>query len=176
MSTEREIPTAWLRDPTTFEVAYCEYAPRIRAFLRQMVGSRQAAEDVTQEIFTQLWSRPGGFDSNRGTLQAYLFGVARRRAADWWRRTRPEDSLPEDSPSRDDPERDSVIADALQRLPEEQRVLLWLREVEGQSYAELASILNIPLGTVRSRLFTARQALRAIWLKAERKGGLHEVR
>ncbi len=69
-----------------------------------------------------------------------------------------------------------MIADALRRLPEEQRMLLWLREVEGQSYAELASILNIPLGTVRSRLFAARQALRAIWLNAERKGDVHEVR
>jgi RNA polymerase sigma-70 factor (ECF subfamily) len=69
-----------------------------------------------------------------------------------------------------------VIADALQRLPEEQRMLLWLREVEGQSYAELAAILNIPLGTVRSRLFAARQALRAIWLKAGRIGDLHEMR
>jgi RNA polymerase sigma-70 factor, ECF subfamily len=69
-----------------------------------------------------------------------------------------------------------MIADALQHLPEEQRMLLWLREVEGQSYVELASILNIPLGTVRSRLFTARQALRVIWVSEARKGDLHEVR
>ena len=74
-----------------------------------------------------------------------------------------------------DPERGSAIADALDHLPEEQRTLLWLREVEGQSYAELAVILDIPVGTVRSRLFMARQALREIWLGAA-KGDSHEVR
>jgi RNA polymerase sigma-70 factor (ECF subfamily) len=59
------------------------------------------------------------------------------------------------------------MSDALDRLPEEQRLLLWLREVEGQSYAELAEILSIPVGTVRSRLFAAREALRRIWKSEE---------
>ena len=54
----------------------------------------------------------------------------------------------------------------LGQLPVEQRSLLWLREVEGQSYAELAAILDIPIGTVRSRLFAAREALRVIWHSA----------
>jgi RNA polymerase sigma-70 factor (ECF subfamily) len=57
----------------------------------------------------------------------------------------------------------AVIDDAFRRLPEEQRSLLWLREVEGQSYAELAEILGVPIGTVRSRLFAAREALRKLW-------------
>ena len=57
----------------------------------------------------------------------------------------------------------SIVHDVLARLGEEQRMLLWLREVEGHSYAELAEILEIPLGTVRSRLSAAREALRKIW-------------
>ena len=52
------------------------------------------------------------------------------------------------------------------RLPEKQRALIWLREVEGQSYAELAEILEIPVGTVRSRLFAAREELRRVWQAA----------
>jgi RNA polymerase sigma-70 factor (ECF subfamily) len=55
------------------------------------------------------------------------------------------------------------VSDAFARLPVEQQSLLWLREVEGQSYAELAEILDIPVGTVRSRLFAAREELRKIW-------------
>jgi RNA polymerase sigma-70 factor, ECF subfamily len=57
----------------------------------------------------------------------------------------------------------SLVGDALQRLPEEQRSLPWLREVEGQSCTELAQILEVPVGTVRSRLFTAREELRMVW-------------
>jgi RNA polymerase sigma-70 factor (ECF subfamily) len=55
------------------------------------------------------------------------------------------------------------MGDAFRQLPEEQRTLLWLRAVEGLSYAELAVILAIPVGTVSSRLFAAREALRRIW-------------
>ena len=63
-------------------------------------------------------------------------------------------------------ETSSLVGDALSRLNEDQRSLLWLREVEGQSYAELAHILEIPVGTVRSRLFAAREELRKIWRSA----------
>lgn len=175
MIPEPKFRKEWARDANAFEAAYHENAPRLRAFLRQIVGSSQAAEDLTQEIFTNLWSHPGGFDPARGSMRAYLFGIGRHRAADWWRRSRPQSSLPDDRCSASDPERESLMADALQRLPEEQRTLLWLREIEGQSYAELAVIFDIPVGTVRSRLFMARHGLREIWLGAP-KGDLHEVR
>ena len=55
------------------------------------------------------------------------------------------------------------MGDAFRRLPEERRTLMWLREVEGYSYAEIAEVLGIPVGTVGSRLTTARDELKAIW-------------
>jgi len=165
----------WARDADVFDAVYRENAPRLRAFLRQLVGSSQAAEDLTQDIFTWLWSHPDGFDPGRGNIRAYLFGIGRHRAAEWWRRSRPQSPLPEDACAVCDLERSSLVADALERLPEEQRSLLWLREVEGQTYADLAVIFQIPVGTVRSRLFMARHALQAIWLGAG-KGELHEMR
>lgn len=155
-----------------FEFFYRENASRLRAFLQHMVGNLQSAEDLTQETFTQLWRKPNGFQPERGSLRAYLYGIARKRAAEWWRT---QDAwTPEIGPAAV-PERGeavSIIGDALRRLPEEQRVLLWLREVEGQSYAELAEILAIPVGTVRSRLFSARESLRKIW---NSKAGKEEV-
>ena len=165
----------WANDSEAFSALCRENAPRLRAFLQQIVGSFQTAEDLAQDIFAQLWSRPGAFEPARGTIQAYLFGIGRHRAADWWRGHKPQAAFGQEPSANCDPERRSVMADALKRLPEDQRTLLWLREVEGQSYAELAVIFDIPVGTVRSRLFLARHALQKIWLGAA-KGEAHEMR
>ena len=116
-----------------------------------------------QETFTQIWNRPHGFQPERGSLRAYLFGIGRRRAAEWWRSQKPCDPMDGTESSHSRTESSSIVGDAMRRLSEEHRTLLWLREVEGQSYAELSVILNIPVGTVRSRLFAAREALRKIW-------------
>ena len=148
-----------------FETLYQEHGPRLIAFLGRVTGDMQAAEDVMQETFTQIWKRPDAFRPERGTLRAYLFGAARKRAADWWRKKGRENgnAVSAGYASQFKTETGSLVGDAFQRLPEEQRTLLWLREVEGQSYAELAEILEIPVGTVRSRLFAAREELRRVW-------------
>ncbi len=59
-----------------FAAWYRETAPRLRVFLRHLLSSEPAAEDVMQETFTQIWRRPHGFDPDRGSPRAYLFGVA----------------------------------------------------------------------------------------------------
>jgi RNA polymerase sigma-70 factor (ECF subfamily) len=82
---------------------------------------------------------------------------------EWWRKQKPSEQIAEDMTGTCHVETHSIVSDALRRLPERQRTLLWLREVEGQSYAELAVTLEIPIGTVRSQLFAAREALRQIW-------------
>lgn len=154
------------RDASAFEAFYRDNAVRLCAFLRQVVGNPQAAEDVMQETFTQMWRSPNGFRPERGSLRGYLFGIGRKRAAEWWRKRA---RAPEEQGEKRVEESGqgtasfSAIGDAFARLAEEQRSLLWLREVEGQSYAELAAILQIPVGTVKSRLFAAREELRRIW-------------
>ncbi len=151
-------------DADVFDAFYRENAPRLHAFLRQLVGNPQSSEDIAQETFTQIWSHPSGFQPERGTLRAYLFGIGKNRAREWWRKQRSSDHEEiDDEIGVCHAEIDSIVNDAFRRLPEEQRTLLWLREVEGQSYLELASILEIPVGTVRSRLFVAREALRKVW-------------
>jgi RNA polymerase sigma-70 factor, ECF subfamily len=109
-----------------------------------------------QDAFTQMWRSPNGFVPDKGTLRAYSFGVARKCAAEWWRKRGSTSGNPIEEPAECKTEMTSLVGDAFQRLPEDQRSLLWLREVEGQSYAELAQILDIPIGTMRSRLFTTR--------------------
>jgi len=159
-------PKSWnsLRggDPEAFERFYRMHAARLLSFLRRYLGDSTAAEDIAQEAFLQLWQRPNGFNPARGTLKAYLFGIAAKRAADWWRHHPPESpSAPERPVHQGDPP--VLVANALEQVDPDTRSLLWLREVEGYSYQELAAMLEIPLGTVKWRLFTGREQLRRIW-------------
>lgn len=152
-------------------------APRLRLFLRRLLGNEQAAEDLMQETFIQIWRRPQGFDPERGSLRAYLFGTARNLAANWARKQKPSGELQAEPLLTDPVEGNSIVADALSRLELDDRTILWLREVEGHSYAELSTMLNIPVGTVRSRLHNARQALRAVWhSKQSPAGGSNDLR
>jgi RNA polymerase sigma-70 factor (ECF subfamily) len=178
-------------DAKAFDTFYAESAARLQRFLRQLVGTSQAAEDISHETFLRFWRRPSQYRPEKGSPQAYLFGIARKRAAEWWRQRKPEDVGTSLSRVLDDAdaipdaafnatltanqsiavsgttvEDCSLIGDAFSRLEPDQRALLWLREVEGQSYAELAGILDIPVGTVRSRLHAAREELRRIWHSA----------
>ena len=173
---ERELGTKIAAgDAVAFDAWYRESAPRLRAYLRHLFGDPQVAEDVMQDTYTHIWRRPHGFDPNRGSLRSWLYGIARRQASEFWRRNKPTDPVEVDSAAPARAEASSLMAGLLRQLPEDQRTLLWLREVEGQSYAELATILDIPMGTVRSRLFTAREALRVIWNSVP-KGVPHDVR
>jgi RNA polymerase sigma-70 factor, ECF subfamily len=76
-------------DAGAFEEFYVANQPRLVAFLRQLVGSLQAAEGVAQDTFAQIWRRPDGFRPERGTLRAYLYGIGKRQAAEWWRKHMP---------------------------------------------------------------------------------------
>ncbi len=148
-------------EPIGFEKLYLANFLAVRNFLRMYLGDRSAVDDITQDTFLQLWKRPDHFDPARSNVRAYLFGIARRKAADWWRQQSISNAVaPEISYHS---ESTLLITDALQHLEPDQRNILWLREIEGYSYTELASILDIPLGTVRSRLFTAREQLRRLW-------------
>jgi RNA polymerase sigma-70 factor (ECF subfamily) len=152
------------RDAQAFESFYRENCPRLHSFVQACVGSAQAADDVAQETFFQLWKHPNGFNPARATLKTYVFGIARKRVADWWRHHPPAvnpSTIPATAVA--DEGATLLLTDALNRLEPDARGVLWLREVEGYSYEELAEIFEIPLGTVKSRLYTAREQLRRVW-------------
>ncbi len=169
MSTVAHEQKLWQRlcrgEAEAFEALYRQHASHLLTFLRQYLTDIQSAQDITQEVFLAIWKNPNGFDPARGAFRAYLFGIARKRAADWWRH-RPPTDLPQTEEAGGSGEDTVAIAEALGRLDPDMRAILWLREVEGYSHAELAGILDIPVGTVKSRLFTAREALRQIWHSA----------
>jgi RNA polymerase sigma-70 factor, ECF subfamily len=149
-----------------FDALFRLYSAPLRLFLRRFTGCPDFADDVAQETFLQLWRRHQGFDPERGSLKQYLFGIARKQAAHR-RKEWPSGDLGTGTERVAEPvavdEHTSDLQEAMARLEPEERTLLWLREVEGHSYAEMSDILGVPLGTVKSKLFSARAALRQVW-------------
>src|SRR5438270_12679844 len=116
------------RDASAFETLYRDNAARLCGFLRQIVGSPQAAEDVMQETFTQIWRSPNGFRPELGSLRGYLFGIGRKRAAEWWRkraRSPEEQSERRGEESAEGTASFSAIGDAFARLGEGHGALRW---------------------------------------------------
>lgn len=121
-------------------------APRLMGFLFQMTRSRQAAQDIVQESFLQLWRRPNGYQPEKRSLRSYLFGIGRKRTAERRRKNTPGAEAKAEQGTTAAREPSSLMTDALSRLDAEQRAVLWLRDAEGQSYAELAEVPEIPMG------------------------------
>ena len=150
------------------------YGSFLLGIAQRVVRSRERAEDVVQEVFTLLWTEPGRFDPARGSLRAFLGVQAQRRGIDVVRReTRREAREDRDAtdPTRrpgpreatDDVVVSAVVREAIERLPDDQRIAVELAFWHGRTYREVATILEIPEGTAKSRLRLA-QARLAEWL------------
>src|SRR5579883_1432743 len=103
---------------SAFDHLYREQGSPIRRFLRLSTGDESAADDLTQETFLDHWRRPHAFDPARGGIKAYLLGIARRKAADWWRVHKPVVTPKDDIAA---PSENLLIRDALNQLPEDAR-------------------------------------------------------
>ncbi|MBZ5554947.1 MAG: sigma-70 family RNA polymerase sigma factor [Acidobacteriia bacterium] len=150
-------------DVEVFQDLYRTHKARLSSFLRHYLGDASAAEDVAQEVFLYLWKKPNGFNPGRGTLKGYLFGMARHRGVEWLRQHSSRENPSALEPIEEGVETGLILEQALEKMEPDLRGLLWLREVEGYSYSELSQILEIPMGTVKSRLFAAREDLRCKW-------------
>jgi RNA polymerase sigma factor (sigma-70 family) len=129
----------------------------------RVIGDKQAAEDVTQEVFVSFWEKPDRYDAGRGTLRAFLGTLTHRRSVDYVRREearrrRETKTLcePRFSTEVDEQAMQSVTAlqvrEAVARLPEAQREALELAYFHGHTYRQVADALGIPEGTAKSRL------------------------
>jgi RNA polymerase sigma-70 factor (ECF subfamily) len=130
------------------------------------------AEDVAQETFVKAWLALPRYHQAAGTWRAWLCRIAINLAIDTHRRHRPQLDLDEALPDRHaGPAEEAeaainakLVRQALAQLPPASRAALVLSEYEGLSYAEIAAALDIPLGTVMSRLHYARCRLRELLL------------
>jgi len=142
-----------------------EFLDDLYAFALRLTQNRERAEDLVQETYLRHLS------SGRSTpveLRPYLFRTLRNLHIDQWRRTQkgPATGLIERLPEAADVVLEGMLSEwmeeALTQLDGCFRETLWLREVEGFSYAEIASITGVPVNTVRSRLSRARQQLEGL--------------
>ncbi|KIK87014.1 RNA polymerase sigma factor [Pseudomonas sp. W15Feb9B] len=145
-----------------------EIIPRLRRFAVSLTRNSSSADDLVQASLERALS---GWSGKRavGDVRAWLFAILYRQFLDAHRRSRRYARMLELFTGRDDAEPSTertVIAQstlqAFDHLPAEQRALLLMVSVEGLSYKEVAQILNVPSGTVMSRLSRARQALRQL--------------
>jgi RNA polymerase sigma-70 factor (ECF subfamily) len=155
-------------DEDAFAALYRRRSGAVYRFALGMTGSREAAEEVVQETFLALIERPSGFDAGRGELASYLYGVARNRALQRFRRLGEVVALEEGMDDREETDLLEALdakdrLDALQRallgLPEAYREAVVLCDIEELSYAEAADALGAAVGTVRSRLHRGRMLL-----------------
>jgi len=146
-----------------FAELYRQYRTRALAIARRIVGDADDAEDVVQDVFARLAQRPTGFDG-RSSCSTWLHRVMVNSSINWLRarkrreRLQHEPEAPVSPESRaEGTEMQRHFEEALQKVSEQQRQVLWLREMRGYSYPEIATLLRIPEGTVKSALHRGRQ-------------------
>lgn len=156
--------------------------PRLRRYARALVGSREAADDLVQDTLERAWSRVAQWRPG-SDLRSWLLAIMHNLRIDQMRRpalaVTPLDEEAIDLPARAT-QTDLIelgeLEAALACLPEEQRAVLLLVALEDMSYAQIAATLNIPAGTVMSRLARGRERLRGILDARSKPAQLRVVR
>ncbi len=178
-------------DQEAFGALVKKYKTKVFNMAYGFTRDREAADDLAQEIFIKAYYALGKFQFKAG-FGTWLYRIAVNHIKDHLRKQKKEkhisfddvhqeSRLSQDAADRREDAREKerrirLIHQGLQRLPQKHRVILTLRDIQGHSYEEIASILNLSPGTVDSRLHRARKMLRekiAPFLAQE--GGYHEM-
>ena len=148
---------------------YDRYSPIVYSVALRVLGDTGAAEDVLQEVFMQLWRNPGGFDSSRGNLAAWLAVISRNRAIDAIRKRRPDTDIADEfhcfgrtRPSRGcgTRPRHGEGSGRSGAMPPAQRSALEMAYFEGLTHTEISAKTGEPLGTIKTRIRAGLLALR----------------
>ena len=147
---------------------YDRYSSVVYAVALRVLGDSGRAEDILQEVFMQLWRKPGVFDSSRGNLAAWLSVIARNRAIDNLRKRRPETDIedvvvsvvPDLAVAAERSRAMQKVRGTLGAMPESQRAALEMAYFEGLTHTEIAAKTGEPLGTIKTRIRSGLLALR----------------
>jgi RNA polymerase sigma-70 factor (ECF subfamily) len=162
------------RDQTALSELYQQYGGLVYSIAVRVVQNATMAEEVTQDTFLKVWHQPSSWDPERGKFVSWLLTITRYTAIDRLRKEqrRPLQNAVELDDMRmgapgaaDDPlmQDGQVLRSLLERLPGEQVQVIELAFFQGMSHSEMAEYLNLPLGTVKTRVRLGLQKLKALW-------------
>ncbi len=160
------------RDEVALSDVYALYSRPVFSFLNRFTGDRNAAEDIQQQVFLEVWQKASKFDSDRGSMLTWIMTIARSRALDHSRRRVPEPHDPSTaatmagSSESASGEIEKAIDDwhfsqLIDSLPENEAEILRYRFHGELSQSEISERTGVPLGTVKSRMVSALERLRA---------------
>jgi RNA polymerase sigma-70 factor (ECF subfamily) len=160
------------RDKAAFAELFQYFAPRVKAYLVRLGVPSGAADDLAQEVLLMLWRKAHLYDRSRAAPSTWVFTIARNLRIDAARRVRHTEALEDAVEHADDAplsdavvdaaQRDARVRSALKALPQDQLRVVELSFFEDKPHSDIARILNVPLGTVKSRLRLAMGRLRPL--------------
>jgi RNA polymerase sigma-70 factor (ECF subfamily) len=159
------------RDRAAFTELFGRYAPKVKSFALHLGADSAAAEEVVQEVMIAVWRRAETFNSAKASVSTWIFTIARNKRYDHFRRAQrpipdpndpafvPQGTLPQDE-IIDVARLQKTVRSAVAALPAEQAELVRLSFFEGKAHRAIADELELPLGTVKSRVRLALSKLR----------------
>ncbi|MDZ4843401.1 MAG: sigma-70 family RNA polymerase sigma factor [Hyphomicrobium aestuarii] len=159
------------RDVDAFRQLYQAYAPRVKSYMIRQGADANTAEELAQETLLTVWRKAALYSGEKGSATTWIFTIARNLRIDRLRREVPWQELPEghNETASSDILPDEVVSEAERRgrvqlamstLPEDQLEVVNLSYIDGLSHSEIAEKLDLPLGTVKSRMRLAYQKIR----------------
>lgn len=159
------------RQQSAFNYLYDNYSGALFTVILNIVNNRELAADILQEIFVKIWRQIDSYDDTKGRLFTWMMNIARNAAIDTlrskdYRNTQQNRELTEsvyESGGATEIKTDQIgLRKVVNELKPEQKVLVELSYFEGYTQDEISKMMNIPLGTVKTRLRSALTQLRAL--------------
>ncbi|NDC40347.1 MAG: RNA polymerase sigma factor [Chitinophagia bacterium] len=157
-----------------FNYLYKNYSAHLYTVIRKVISDEATANDLLQEVFVKIWNNIGQYDNSRGRLATWMMNIARNAAIDKLRsrgeimqsKIRSLDGFVTDSgplPAKPATGEAIDVKNHVQQLKPEYRDIINLSYFQGYTFEEVAEELKMPLGTVKTRMRSAMQQLRAIY-------------
>jgi RNA polymerase sigma-70 factor (ECF subfamily) len=157
-------------DKSIYARLFNHFAPRVKAYIVRLGVAISAAEEVTQEVMLSVWRKAHMYHPDKAAASTWIFTLARNQSIDWMRKQKyPQYSLDEwsetacESGQGEQEVLSDRVAQAISQLPEKQAQVIYMSYFEGRSHGDIASRLDIPLGSVKSRIRLASEKLKQIW-------------